>query len=191
MKRTGIFGGSFNPIHNGHVSLARQLLERYELDEIWFVVSPQNPLKEGSSLLADVKRLELARAALKNESRMSASDYEFSLPRPSYTWDTLCAMTSDFPCREFVLIIGGDNWSGFRRWYHHDDIAANYDIIVYPRKDAPIASSDILPRVSISDTPLLDISSTEVRRRIAAGESIDGMVPDEVRDIIIGERLYM
>lgn len=191
MKRTGIFGGSFNPIHNGHISLARQLLDKCGLDEIWFVVSPQNPLKAESSLLADVKRLEMARAALKGESRMMASDYEFSLPRPSYTWDTLSAMRKDFPDREFVLLIGGDNWDRFNRWYHHDDIVNNFDIIVYPRKDSAITSSDLPPRVSLADTPLYNISSTEIRRRIAAGESFGDLVPDEVRDKIIREQLYL
>lgn len=182
LKRTGIFGGSFNPIHNGHIALARQILERYGLHEIWFVVSPQNPLKSESTLLPDVQRLEMVRAALRDEVGMEASDYEFALPRPSYTWDTLCAMRRDFPDREFVLLIGGDNWERFRRWYHHDDIAANYDIIVYPRKGSALDVSNLPPRVSIADTPLLDISSTEIRRRIAAGESIDGMVPDAVKE---------
>ena len=113
MKPTGIFGGSFNPIHNGHISLARQILYKGCLDEIWFVVSPQNPLKSSDSLADDAYRLSLVEAALAEESSLVASDYEFHMPRPSYMYDTLTSMQRDYPDREFILIIGGDNWTMF------------------------------------------------------------------------------
>ena len=110
MKRTGLFGGSFNPIHNGHISLALQLKEQAGLDEVWLMVSPQNPLKLASDLLDDEQRLQMARLAVEHVEGIVVSDYEMHLPRPSYTWNTLEALKQDFPDCEFVLMIGGDNW---------------------------------------------------------------------------------
>jgi len=135
MIRTGIFGGSFNPIHNGHIALARQLLTTAGLDEIWFMVTPQNPLKQAGNLLDDDVRLQLVRQALDGEPQLKASDFEFHLPRPSYTWNTLCALSRDYPDRQFVLIIGGDNWKLFPLWYRSADILANYTVVVYPRRE--------------------------------------------------------
>ncbi len=192
MIKTGIFGGTFNPIHNGHLALARTLLDAAGLDELWFVVSPQNPWKQKQTLLDDHLRLEMARAALMGESRMTASDYEFRLPKPSYMWHTLQAMTADYPDREFVLVIGGDNWDGFDRWYHYEDILANYRIVVYPRgdgeKNTPVLDSN--KGVSLLNTPLLDISSTDIRRRIADGQPFEHLVPAPVADIIRDKGLY-
>lgn len=126
MIKTGIFGGSFNPIHNGHISLARQLREKAELDEVWLMVSPQNPLKQQADLLDDSLRMEMARRALEGVEGVIASDYEMYLPRPSYTWNTLQALSRDYPDREFVLLMGGDNLALFHRWYHYEDILRNY-----------------------------------------------------------------
>ena len=122
MIKTGIFGGSFNPIHNGHITLARYIREAAELDEVWLMVSPQNPLKQQAGLLADELRLRIALQAVEDEPHITVSDYEFHLPRPSYTWNTLQSLRRDFPDRQFVLMIGGDNWQHFSRWYHADDI---------------------------------------------------------------------
>lgn len=191
-RRIGIFGGSFNPIHNGHVALARQLLRKAALDEVWFVVSPQNPLKAQTDLLNDQKRLELVRLALEGEPGLVASDCEFSLPRPSYTWNTLCHLSQRYPDCEFSLLIGGDNLRCFHRWAHADDLMTHYDIIVYPRDNEPHPSSTSLPpRVRLVDTPLLDISSTEVRRRISHGEPYRHLVPTKVAEVIEREKLYM
>ena len=181
MIHTGIFGGSFNPIHNGHVSLARQLREKAGLDEVWLMVSPQNPLKQESDLLDDEKRMEMARLALEKEPHIIASDYEMYLPKPSYTWTTLQHLSADYPDREFVLLMGGDNWALFNRWYHHEDILKNYRIVVYPRKEGDESTFDL---------PLMDISSTEIRERIKAGKSIRRMVPRAVADYIRKEGLY-
>ena len=170
MIKTGIFGGSFNPIHNGHISLARQLKEKAGLDEVWLMVSPQNPLKHADDLLSDEARLEMARRALKNEDGIIASDYEMHLPKPSYTWNTLQALSHDYPDREFMLMIGGDNWALFDRWYRAEEIKKNYEIVVYTRTPG--------------DPGFIDISSTEIRQRIREGKSIRKMVPRVVEAVI-------
>lgn len=183
--RTGIFGGSFNPIHCGHIALARRLLDAAGLDEIWFVVSPQNPLKRSADLLDDELRLDIVRRALRDEPRLEACDYEFRLPRPSYTWETLRSMSGEWPGRRFTLLIGADNWQSFGRWHRGADIVSNYRVVVYPRTGSTVDPGSLPCGVTLADTPLLDISSTEVRRRISRGEPIDGMVPGCVKDKII------
>jgi len=190
MKRTGLFGGSFNPIHNGHVQLARHLLVAARLEEVWFMVSPQNPLKRQTDLLDDGKRLELVALALDGEPQMEACDYEFGLPRPSYTWNTLQHLAHDYPDREFTLLVGGDNWANFSRWHRAEDIVSNYDIVVYPRHGSPINLAAMPPTVTVVDTPLINISSTEVRRRLHRKESISGLVPLAVERKISEEGLY-
>ncbi|MCI7427465.1 MAG: nicotinate-nicotinamide nucleotide adenylyltransferase, partial [Prevotella sp.] len=114
--KTGIYGGSFNPIHNGHIAIAKRMLELAGLDEIWLIVSPQNPLKTAGSLLDDRLRLEMTQRALAPYPQLTASDYEFRLPRPSYMWNTLQRLSADYPHREFTLLIGADNWTVFDRW---------------------------------------------------------------------------
>ena len=178
MTKTGIFGGSFNPIHNGHILLARQLREAAGLDEVWLMVSPQNPLKQQAGLLDDDLRLMLARQAIAEEPGITVSDYEFHLPRPSYTWNTLQALKADYPDREFVLMIGGDNWERFPYWYRADDIVRDYPLVVYPRRGSDIDRATLPPTVQVVEAELLDISSTDIRRRIREGQSIAGLVPD-------------
>ena len=189
----GLFGGSFNPIHNGHVSLAKALLREAALDEVWFMVSPQNPLKTDQRLLDDGKRLQLVRAALKGEQHLVACDFEFGLPKPSYTWNTLEALKQKFPDHRFTLLIGGDNWADFRKWYRYEDILRNYPIVVYPRSGADTVIGDDIPEttdIRIVNTPLLDISSTMIRERLKRGESIRGLVPEAAAAIIGREGLY-
>lgn len=178
--KTGIYGGSFNPIHNGHIALARHLLQEAELDEIWFVVSPQNPFKVQQQLLADDKRLLLVRKALAPYPQLVASDFEFSLPRPSYMWHTLQGMSAQWPDRELHLIIGADNWLCFDRWYHADDIRSTYPIIIYPRQGYDIVSSALPQGVRLVNTPLYNVSSTEIRADVAAGRDISGKVPSTI-----------
>ena len=182
MIRTGIFGGSFNPIHKGHISLARQLREKAGLDEVWLMVSPQNPLKASADLLDDEIRMQMARLAVEGETGIIASDYEMHLPKPSYTWNTLQALNKDYPDREFVLMIGGDNWQLFDKWYHADDIRKNYQIIVYPRRGF---------EGGIDGLDLIDISSTEIRERIKAGKGIKRLVPKAVAEYITINKLYV
>lgn len=184
MKSVGIFGGSFNPIHTGHIALAKSLCEKAGLDEVWFMVSPMNPFKKAATdLLDDQLRLEMVKKALEGEPQLQACDYEFHLPKPSYTWHTLQAISQDFSDIRFTLLIGGDNWAAFDKWYHHDDILAHYPIVVYPRKDSDIG--EVLEGVTIVETPLLNISSTEIRHHIAKGESIHGMVPESIEQLAI------
>ena len=187
----GIFGGSFNPVHNGHIELARRLLTLAGLDEVWFVVSPQNPFKRNEKLLDDELRLEMVRLALADEPHMAASDCEFRLPRPSYMWHTLQSLAKNYPDREFVLLIGADNWARFDQWYAAREIVANHRIVVYPREGTPLNPALFPPNVTLADTGLIPGSSTEVRRRIACGQPIDGLVPPVVAEFIRKNKLYL
>lgn len=176
-KKVGIFGGSFNPIHTGHIALAKSLCQQAGLDEVWLMVSPMNPFKkEATDLLTDKLRLKMAEQAIADEPKLKACDYEFHMPKPSYTWHTLQALSQDFPHVSFTLLIGGDNWASFDKWFHHEDILNHYPIVVYPRKGCDIGK--VPSGVTIVETPLLNISSTEIRQRIKEGKSIHGMVPD-------------
>lgn len=176
-KKVGIFGGSFNPIHTGHIALAKSLCQQAGLDEVWLMVSPMNPFKkEATDLLTDKLRLEMAEQAIADEPKLKACDYEFHMPKPSYTWHTLQALSQDFPHVSFTLLIGGDNWASFDKWFHHEDILSHYPIVVYPRKGCDIGK--VPSGVTMVETPLLNISSTEIRQRIKEGKSIHGMVPD-------------
>ncbi|MBR5394374.1 MAG: nicotinate-nucleotide adenylyltransferase [Bacteroidaceae bacterium] len=170
--KTGIYGGSFNPIHLGHVCLAKALADRGLVDEMWLVVSPQNPFKVDEHLLNDEKRLHLARLAVADVPGVEVCDREFYLPRPSYMYNTLQLLSTEHPDREFVLVIGADNWERFPNWYRSQDILSAYRVIIYPRPGYTL--QDIPQNVTVADTPLLDISSTEIRHRIASDPNYDG-----------------
>jgi nicotinate-nucleotide adenylyltransferase len=174
MKQIGIFGGSFNPIHVGHIALAKAVLQQCDVDEVWLMVSPQNPLKQQADLLPDELRFQLAQHALEGVAGIKACDYEFHLPKPSYTWNTLQHLSADYPDCRFSLIMGGDNWAHFQRWYHWKDILRHHPIIVYPRGEYP----------GTIDVPLLHVSSTEIRRQVKEGESITGLVPPGNEDMV-------
>ena len=189
--KTGLFGGTFNPIHFGHIRLARQLLKSAGLDEVWFMVTPQNPFKVNHELLWDRTRYRMVEMALKRYKNLIASDYEFRLPKPSFTWNTLQALEKDYPDRTFTLLIGGDNWASFPKWYRSADILANYDIVVYPREGSTFDPNNLPPRVKVIETDLIPISSTLVRQRVAAGKSISRLVPKSVADYISQENLYL
>lgn len=185
IKAVGIFGGSFNPIHTGHVRLARQILHKTGLDEVWFMVSPLNPLKKSSTdLLDDRLRLLMAQKALESEKGLVACDYEFHLPKPSYTWSTLQHLITDYPSCRFSLIIGADNWLVFNRWVKPDYILAHCDMIVYPRKGYPVDDSSLPANVKIVNTELYPISSTEIRQKVKEGTSIEGLVPDNIVPLV-------
>ena len=171
-KITGIYGGSFNPIHIGHVCLAKALADSGLVDEMWLLVSPQNPFKVDEHLLDDEKRLHLARLAVTDVPGVEVCDREFYLPRPSYMYNTLRALSREHPDREFVLVIGADNWERFSNWYRSQDILSAYRVIIYPRPG--FDCQDVPQGVTIADTPLLDISSTEIRYRIAFEPDYNG-----------------
>lgn len=183
MRRIGIYGGSFNPIHTGHISLARHILSAARLDGVWLVVSPQNPLKAGKgNLIDDEVRLRIARKAIEGIPSISVSDCEFHMPRPSYMWNTLRHLSETNPDISFSLIIGADNWLDFNRWYRSRDIIATYNIIIFPREGYPVDATKLPQGVSLVNTPLFPISSTAIRQKVARGESITGLVPATVEE---------
>lgn len=188
--KTGIFSGSFNPIHIGHLALANYLCEFAGLDEVWFMVTPHNPLKEESSLLEDSKRLELVKLAIGDYPKFHASDFEFHLPRPSYTIQTLQQLKDKFPKRDFYLIIGADNWNLFSKWKDSERIIKTTSILIYPRLGYPV-NEELLPtNVKIVSAPLLTISSTFIREAIAQQKDIRYFLPLPVYDKIKQEHLY-
>ena len=187
----GLFGGSFNPIHNGHVRLAKALLQEADLDEVWFMVSPQNPFKQNQQLLDDDKRFRLVQIALKDEPHLKACDFEFNLPKPSYTWNTLQTLQEAYPEDQFTILIGGDNWAAFDKWYRYEDILQRYPIVVYPREGSEVTGFEFqVPKIKIVKTPLINISSTQIRQRIQAGKSVRGLVPTGVAMVLEQEHLY-
>ena len=151
--KTGIYSGSFNPIHIGHLALANWLCEYTELDELWFLVTPHNPLKEKSDLMDDQLRLKLVQRAIADYSKFKASDFEFSLPQPTYSVYTLQALEQAYPNREFYFIMGADNWKYISRWYKYETILSNYPIFVYPRKGFEIELPESYPHKKKVDAP--------------------------------------
>lgn len=170
----GIYGGSFNPIHLGHLSLGRWLVRHREVDELWFLVSPQNPLKPAAGFLSDEARLLLARKAVGHSRGLRVSDFEFHLPRPSYMVHTLEALRAAYPGRNFVLVIGADNWHRFPQWYRSADILRHHRILIYPRPGFPIDVAALPEGVRLVETPLHDISSTQIREAIHQVAAYDG-----------------
>lgn len=186
--KTVIFGGSFDPIHVGHISLATEVVKSGLANEVWFMVSPQNPHKEQCNLSDENVRLKMVDLAIAGNEHFKASDFEFGLPRPSYTITTLTALEESFPDREFVLLVGADNWEKFDRWYKHDEILARYRIIVYPRDNGAVPS---LPDgVTWLSAKLHDVSSTRVRELVAGGKEISGLVAPAVEKFINENGLY-
>jgi nicotinate-nucleotide adenylyltransferase len=168
----GLFFGSFNPPHIGHMAIANYLVEFAGLNQLWFVVSPQNPLKEQSSLLKEYDRLELVRQAVEGDLRFRVSDVEFRMPKPSYTINTLTYLKDKFPDHTFTLIIGSDNLENFQQWKDYGTILGNYRIIVYPR---PGFSGESVPghnNIRLIEAPQMEISSTFIRDSIRAGKDV-------------------
>ena len=187
-RRTVIFGGSFDPIHLGHLALAGEVCARGLADEVWFMVSPQNPHKQGCALTDENVRLSMVQLAVEGNPFFKACDCEFGLPRPSYTINTLEALEKHFPDREFVLLIGADNWEKFDRWYKGDEILERYSVIVYPRGGEEVPQ---LPQgVVWLPAALYDVSSTAVRAAVVSGQDISHMVPPAVGQYITENQLY-
>lgn len=177
MKRIGVFGGSFNPIHNGHLQLSRAILAHGLVEEVWLMVSPRNPLKKSEDLIDENMRLILVEKAVEGEKNIHASDFEFKLARPSYTWQTLAALRRVYPEHEFSLVIGADNWALFDQWAHPDEILQNHRIIVYPREGYAPPKKTSSPSIDFIEAPLFRLSSTDVRASIAEGRDVSEMIP--------------
>lgn len=183
MQHIALYFGSFNPIHIGHLLIARYVLNEQLAQKVWFVVSPQNPLKQSNTLLNEHQRLHLVSMAIEKEPDMKASNIEFSLPRPSYTIDTLTYLKEKYPQYKFSIIMGGDSYSNLPRWKNYEKIIEEYTLLVYPRKDMITAAYD-KGNTIFMQAPMLEISSTEIRKLIKNKKSIRFMVPENVAEEI-------
>lgn len=197
MKKIGLFFGSFNPIHIGHLILANYILENSDMDELWFVVSPQNPFKDKKSLLADHNRLDMVQLAVKNYPKMRASNVEFSLPKPSYTIDTLTYLKEKYPNYSFALIMGEDNLDSLPKWKNAEKLMSDYQIIVYPRTFEGGTSTSLSvskiknqENINIINAPIIELSATEIRKMIKEGKNVRPMLPPEVFEYLDGSSFY-
>ncbi len=189
--KIGLFFGSFNPIHVGHLIIANFMATQTALDRVWLVVSPQNPLKEKSSLARDYDRLHLVRLAIADNPLLAASDVEFQLPKPSFTIDTLSHLKEKYPKNTFVLLMGSDNLATLAKWKNYEQLLAQYEIFVYRRPQfVPPPEFVLHPHVQLFDAPLMDISATYIRSCRQASKSIRYLVTDAVLDYIETSSLY-
>ena len=181
----GLYFGSFNPIHHGHLIIANYLLENTDLDQIWFVVSPQNPLKSSSSLLNEYHRLFLVQVAIEGENKLKASDIEFKLPKPSYTVDTLTYLQEKYPSYQFSVVMGSDSFQNLPKWKDYNWLLQHFPIYVYKRPGHEVLPSfPAAKKIIVLDAPLLPISATHIRKNVKEGKSIRYLVPDTVREEI-------
>ena len=188
--KIGLFFGSFNPIHVGHLIIANHMATHTDLDKVWLVVSPQNPLKPKKTLARDHDRLHLVRLGIGDNPKIEASNVEFSLPKPSYTIDTLTFLKEKYPNHTFALIMGGDNIATLHLWKNYEQILAHYDIYVYKRPNYELGALANHPRVRICEAPLLDISATYLRECLREGKSIRYLVPDSVFEELRGGGVF-
>jgi nicotinate-nucleotide adenylyltransferase len=189
-KKTGLFFGSYNPVHHGHLIIASFMLEYTDLDEVWFVVSPQNPLKEKKSLLADYHRLALVNLAIEEHYHFRASNIEFSMPKPSYTIDTLTWLAEKYENREFVLICGMDVFPTFHKWKNYQSLLDQYKLYVYPRPEYGLGDYQGHPSISVFDAPLMEISSSFIRQGIKEGKDMSSWMPLKVYEYIREMHFY-
>lgn len=184
-QKTGIFSGSFNPIHIGHLALANYLCEFEGLDELWFMVSPHNPLKEQADLWPNELRLKLVQLSIEGYPKFRASDFEFHLPRPSYTIDTLDKLKATYPDREFFLIIGSDNWMLFDQWREPERIVSENKLLIYPRPGFDIKKDELPDTVRLVHSPTFEISSTFIRQALNEGKDIRYFLHPEAYNLLI------
>src|ERR1700739_1424582 len=184
-KKTGLFFGSFNPIHIGHLVIAEYMVEFTNLDKVWFVISPQNPLKPEKSLLSETHRLQMVRRAIEFDNRFKASTIEFDMPRPSYTINTLTHLKEKYPKQEFALIMGADNITTLHKWKNYEQLLEQFEIYVYPRKESfDIPAYAQRPSVHITEAPVMEISSTFIRNAIKDKKDVRHMLPAQVAEYI-------
>lgn len=186
----GIFSGSFDPIHIGHMIIAEHMCEFAGMDEIWFSVSPQNPLKSADGISDISHRVAMLKIAIGNDSRMKYCDIETKLPVPSYSADMLDALKKQYPQHSFSLIIGGDNWNIFDKWYKHDYIIDKFGILIFPRLKCILKPIPENKNITLCKAPELEISSTYIRKYVKNGKQLNYCVPTGVMDYIIDNRLY-
>jgi len=188
---TGLFFGSFNPIHNGHLAIANYVIDFTEVDELWFVVSPQNPLKDKDILAPDYQRLEMVKRAIPfNENRLMVCDIEMSMPIPSYTIDTLRALGKKYPEKEFVIILGSDSLDAITKWKEYNSLLNEYKLLIYPRVGSNITELLKTYPAKIIKAPLVDYTSTSIREKLLKGEDVKNYIPEEVYDYIKEFGLY-
>jgi nicotinate-nucleotide adenylyltransferase len=185
----GLYFGSFNPIHIGHLIIASHVLNETELNKIWFVISPQNPFKSTSQLLDENHRLHLARLATENDNRLKATDIEFGLPRPSYTIDTLAYLKEKYADQNFSIIMGSDSFQNLDKWKNYEMIVNEYALYVYKRNGFEITGKHGA-KVTELEAPLLQISATHIRKLIKENKSIKYLVPESVREEIEIRKFY-
>jgi len=176
----GLFFGSFNPIHIGHLAIANYMLSFTKMDELWFVISPHNPFKKRQNMLSEADRLHLVKLAIEDHPSYRSCDLEFRMPKPSYTVDTLARLTGKYPQRKFALIMGSDNLEQFHKWKNSEAIIANYHRYIYPRPETPPQLLENIPNATVVDAPLMDISSSFIRRAIANGKDVPFFLHDKV-----------
>jgi nicotinate-nucleotide adenylyltransferase len=185
----GLYFGSFNPIHHGHLIIANHIINETGIKEVWFIVSPQNPFKETSSLLNEQHRLQLVKLAIEDAPGLRASNIEFSLPKPSYTIDTLVYLEEKYPQHQFYIIMGSDGFQNIDKWKNANQLLKNYPIIIYERPGFNVNKKDGT-KITLLKAPLLDISSTHVRKLIKEKKSIRYLVPDNVAQEIESQQYY-
>jgi nicotinate-nucleotide adenylyltransferase len=188
--KIGLYFGSFNPIHTGHLIIAEHVLNYADVDRVWLVISPQNPLKPSASLLGEYDRLHLVNLAIENSSRLKAVDVEFRLPKPSYTITTLTYLTEKYPTDDFTVILGSDSFNNLPKWRNYEQLIRDYSFLIYLRPGFPV--KDIEPGInaSILQAPMLDISASFIRNNIHQDKSIRFLVPDKVFDYIQMNNYY-
>ena len=188
--KVGLFFGSFNPIHIGHLIIANTVLEKSDISKVMFVVSPQSPFKKSSSLIPEYDRLEMVRLAIFDNLDFEVSDIEFHMPKPSYTVDTLAYLSEKYPEREFSLIVGQDNLVHFKKWKNYETILKYYRLIVYPRPNTPEYPDELNNAIKMINAPLMEISATFIRDCVRNEESIRYLVHPDVENYIIRNKIY-
>ncbi|MEO2063636.1 MAG: nicotinate (nicotinamide) nucleotide adenylyltransferase [Christiangramia sp.] len=191
-KKTGLFFGTFNPIHIGHLIIANHLAEFSDLEEIWLVVTPHNPHKKKKTLLDNNQRLEMVYRACEDYPKLQPSNIEFSLPQPNYTVNTLAHLQEKFPERQFCLIMGEDNIKGLPKWKNYEVLLENYEIYVYPRISEETNTEDLAkhPKIHIIDAPIIEISATHIRNSIKAGKNVRPLLPNKVWEYLDEMNFY-
>lgn len=189
-KKIGLFFGSFNPVHVGHMIIANYMVEHTDLEEVWIVVSPHNPLKEKKSLANDYDRLHLVQLAIGENPRIKASSIEFNLPKPSYTVNTMAYLKEKYPDYLFVLLMGGDNLENFHKWKNHELLLRDHEIYVYKRPSHSPSKYANHPKVKMFEAPQMNISATFIRRCLREGKSVQYLVPDTVFNYLESSNLY-